>query len=85
MHGDLGWLGASGAICRFAGKFISKIYRNNSHPIKIKIMRKYVMMLCLVLGLGASAVKVSVDENVEFVSSMCRLAGFDEYVNNVNN
>ena len=47
-------------------------------------MRKYVMMLCLVLGLGASAVKVSVDENVEFVSSMCRLAGFDEYVNNVN-
>lgn len=42
------------------------------------------MMLCLVLGLGASAVKVSVDENVEFVSSMCRLAGFDEYVNNVN-
>ena len=42
------------------------------------------MMLCLVLGLEASAVKVSVDENVEFVSAMCRLAGFDEYVNNVN-
>lgn len=41
-------------------------------------------MLCLVLGLGASAVKVSVDENVEFVSAMCRVAGFDEYVNNVN-
>lgn len=34
-------------------------------------MRKYVMVLCLVLGLGASAVKVSVDENVEFVSAMC--------------
>lgn len=47
-------------------------------------MRKYVMMLCLVLGLSASAVKVSVDENVEFVSAMCRIAGFDEYVNNVN-
>ena len=47
-------------------------------------MRKYLMMLCLVLGLNASAVKVSVDENVEFVSAMCRLAGFKEYVNNVN-
>ncbi len=42
------------------------------------------MMLCLVLGLSASAVKVSVDENVEFVSAMCRVAGFEEYVNNVN-
>lgn len=47
-------------------------------------MRKYVMMMCLVLGLGASAVKVSVDENVEFVSAMCRIAGFKEYVNDVN-
>ncbi len=47
-------------------------------------MRKYLMMLCLVLGLNASAVEVSVDENVEFVSAMCRVAGFEEYVNNVN-
>lgn len=42
------------------------------------------MMLCLVLGLNASAVEVSVDENVEFVSAMCRLAEFKEYLNNVN-
>lgn len=49
-----------------------------------KIMRKYLLMLCLVMGLSASAVKVSVDENVEFVSAMCRIAGFKEYVNNVN-
>ncbi len=47
-------------------------------------MRKYLMMLCLVFGLSASAVEVSVDENVEFVSAMCRTAGFKEYVNDVN-
>lgn len=47
-------------------------------------MKKLILAICLLMGLHASALEVSVDENVEFVSAMCRLAGFEEYVNNTN-
>lgn len=47
-------------------------------------MKKFLLAICLIMGLQASAVEVAVDENVEFVSAMCRLAGFEEYVYNLN-
>ncbi len=47
-------------------------------------MKHLILAVCLIMGLHASAIEVTVDENVEFVSAMCRLAGFEEYVNNVN-
>ncbi len=47
-------------------------------------MKQLILTFCLILGLQASAVEVTVDENVEFVSAMCRLADFDEYVYNLN-
>lgn len=47
-------------------------------------MRKLILAICIIMGLHASAVDVAVDENVEFVSAMCRLAGFEEYVHDVN-
>ncbi len=47
-------------------------------------MRKIILAICLIMGLHASAIEVTVDENVEFVSAMCRLAGFEEYVYDVN-
>ncbi len=47
-------------------------------------MKKLILAFCLILGLQASAVEVTVDENVEFVSAMCRLAGFEEYVYDLN-
>ncbi len=47
-------------------------------------MRKLILAICLIMGLHASAIEVTVDENVEFVSAMCRLAGFEEYVYNLN-
>lgn len=36
-------------------------------------------------SLNMSAMRVSVDENVEFISAACRLAGYDEYNDNTNN
>ncbi len=47
-------------------------------------MKQLILTFCLIWGLQASAVEVTVDENVEFVSAMCRLADFDEYVYNLN-
>ncbi len=47
-------------------------------------MRKLILAICLIMGLHASAIEVTVDENVEFVSAMCRLAGFEEYVFDIN-
>lgn len=36
------------------------------------------------ISVAAVAIPVSVDENIEFISAVCRLAGFDEYVDDTN-
>ena len=42
-----------------------------------------LFLMCL-SAVTAYALPVSVDENVEFISAVARLAGYDEYHNNVN-
>ncbi len=37
----------------------------------------------IIISLRAVAVPVSVEENIEFVSAMCRIAGFEEYHNDI--
>lgn len=45
-------------------------------------MRKFICLICIAMGIQCLAVPIAVEENVEFVSAMCRVAGFREYYNN---
>lgn len=40
--------------------------------------------LCIFTSIACMAIPISVDENVEFISAVCRTAGFREYTNDVN-
>lgn len=46
-------------------------------------MKRIVSLLFIIISLRAVAVPVSVEENIEFVSAMCRIAGFEEYHNDI--
>lgn len=46
-------------------------------------MKRIVSLLFIIVSLKALAVPVSVEENIEFVSAMCRIAGFEEYHNDI--
>lgn len=41
-------------------------------------------LFCSLASIGSMALPVSVDENVEFISAVCRIAGFREYIDNTN-
>lgn len=47
-------------------------------------MKRIVSLLFIIVSLSrALAVPVSVEENIEFVSAVCRIAGFEEYHNDI--
>ncbi len=47
-------------------------------------MKRLVGLLFVVLSLRVMAVPVDVEEQIEFVSAMCRIAGYEEYHNDIN-
>lgn len=44
----------------------------------------FSLLLFFVTSGMAKALEVSVDENIEFISAVARLAGFEEYINDIN-